>query len=165
MELADDVITGYLVGSRRERDDWNLGETFLQYGQLGIFGAEIVAPLRDAVSFVDSNQRDVQVGQEPSHLRLDPLGRDIQELEFVLPGKLLDLLLLGLGHKAVESCSRDTAGPQALDLVLHQGDERRYNQGNTRGVDSRELVTYRLTPSRRHKHQGIFLLEKMLDNI
>jgi hypothetical protein len=41
-------------------------EQFGQLAQLQVFGAEIVAPLRHAVGFVDGEQRDVQVAQEAS---------------------------------------------------------------------------------------------------
>ncbi len=107
---------------------------------------------------VYGDQGQLQPGQEPIRLHLDPLGRDIEQLDLALYAKLLHLLLLLLGHHAVQRRRRDAVGEQALYLVLHQGDQGRHDQGRTRQIDRRQLEADRLAATRGHQHQRVLFL-------
>ena len=55
-QLGDNLLTGTHIGGGREGDTRHLGEALMQNGQLLIFAAEVVPPLRHAVGFVDGKQ-------------------------------------------------------------------------------------------------------------
>ena len=86
---------------------------------------------------VDGDQRDIQAGQEPIGLGLDPLRRDIEQLDFSLYAQLLDLLLFFLWHHAVQGRGRYAVGDQSFYLVFHQGDQRGDHQSRPWKIDSR----------------------------
>src|SRR5207245_4492045 len=57
-EAIDDLLSRRLVRRRRKRNPRHVGKTLCYQGQADIFGAEVVAPLRDAMRLVDRKQRD-----------------------------------------------------------------------------------------------------------
>jgi hypothetical protein len=97
VQALDDFLAGAHVGGGGQGDARHMGEQLGQLAQLQVFGAEIVAPLRYAVGFVDGEQRDVEVAQEIQHARLhQALGRQVEHLHFAAaqaPGQFA--LLLG----------------------------------------------------------------------
>ena len=74
-----DVGAGRRVGGRRHREGLRIAERRGGLAQAQIFGAEVVAPLRDAMGFVDGEQID----RAPQHFERvvaqQPLGRDIEQ--------------------------------------------------------------------------------------
>ena len=56
-ETLPNVLSGRLIGCRRQRHQRHLGKALLQAAQLGIFRTEIMAPLRDAVRLIDGEER------------------------------------------------------------------------------------------------------------
>ena len=57
-KTGDDLLPRQLVGRRGERDARDVRITFVQLGELDVLGAEIVAPLRHAMRFVNGDQRN-----------------------------------------------------------------------------------------------------------
>ena len=57
-QALDDVAARGRVGRGGERKTRYMGELLGQRAKLHIFGPEIVAPLRDAMRFVDGEQRE-----------------------------------------------------------------------------------------------------------
>src|SRR5579862_2622456 len=53
LESEKDVLARLTVGGRGEGDEGHAGELRRKRAQLHVFRAEVVAPLRDAMSFVD----------------------------------------------------------------------------------------------------------------
>ena len=60
-KACTDVLERRVVGGRRERHDGDDREARPQLGQLHVLGAEVVAPLTDAVRLVDGEERDRQL--------------------------------------------------------------------------------------------------------
>src|SRR5689334_23731150 len=58
LEPLEDLGARVRVGGRGERDARHGGKTRLQHGKLQVFRAEIVPPLRNAVRFVDREERE-----------------------------------------------------------------------------------------------------------
>src|SRR5690606_4406198 len=84
-ELIDDV-TGHLArGGRGQREHWNPSEAALQAAELAICGAKIVAPVADAMGFVDSDQLEVQILKHPAYRCLQTFGRGVEQLELAAP--------------------------------------------------------------------------------
>ena len=96
MQTVDDFFAGALVGGSGQGDTRNVGEQFGQLAQLQVLAAEVVAPLRHTVGFVDGEQGDFQALQEGQHQRLDQaLWRQVQHLHFATldPRRQVTLLL------------------------------------------------------------------------
>ncbi len=67
------------------------GDGSRDLGEIGVFGAEIMAPLRDAMGLVDG--QNIGAGRAQERLRIgahQPFGRDIEEAIAPLPQALLD---------------------------------------------------------------------------
>ena len=78
----DDLAPGRGVGGRGQRDPRDVRPAFVQQGQLAVLGAEIVAPLRDAMRLVDGEQRDRRAFQQGQEARgQQPLRGDVQQVE------------------------------------------------------------------------------------
>ncbi|KAF5049899.1 hypothetical protein DSECCO2_435110 [anaerobic digester metagenome] len=74
---------------------------------------------------VDGDEPDVRPGEEPEEGLLHrPFGRDVENLDAAFEDHPLDDLLLPVPERAVDRRCSNTVRPEAVDLVLHQGDER-----------------------------------------
>ena len=51
-----------------------------------------------------------------------------------------------------------------VDLILHQGNQRRYDNGRALHHDGGQLVAQRFSPTSRHEHKGVMFLEQVLDD-
>jgi hypothetical protein len=54
---------------------------------------------------------------------------------------------------------------QRRHLVLHQGDQRRDDDGGARPQQGRDLVAQRLAAARGHQHQGVAAGRDVLDDL
>jgi hypothetical protein len=90
-----------------------------------ILGAEIVAPIADAVSFIDRQERQRHALEKlQSPLGHQPLGRKIQQLQPPGANLLGDAPPLVGRKRAVHAGGRHAAVSQTVHLVLHQRDQR-----------------------------------------
>jgi hypothetical protein len=116
---------------------------------------------------VDDEQADVDVAdclEEPR--RGEALGRDVQQLDLAgrRPrdrGTVGRRVLLGVDE-------RRPAGDrpfERLDLVLHQRDERRHDQGEVGPEQRRQLVAERLARPRRHHDEQVAPGERGADRL
>ena len=81
-QSGDDLGARLRVRGCRQRDAGDLRIAFVQQRQLQIFGPEIVAPLRDAMRFVDREQCQLRSVQQIEAARGgQPLRRDVKEVE------------------------------------------------------------------------------------
>jgi hypothetical protein len=84
-EPLDDLVAHRRRRRRRERQDRRPSQRLGGGGELQVVGAEVVAPLGDAVGFVDDEQRRARRRQLAEHVGVrELLGRQQQELEGVL---------------------------------------------------------------------------------
>ena len=58
------------------------------------------------------------------------LGGGVEDVELAVVGLHLHAADLGVGHGAVDEVGGDAAVFQGVDLVLHEGDERRDDEGH-----------------------------------
>ena len=114
------------------------GELALVVGQLEVVRAKIVAPLGDAVRFIDHQQGDRHLTDEVAEaLILQALDRDHQNFQ---------LARLGFGHggrrlltalRRIDARRADAMGMQERQLILHQRQQRRDHQRQVRQVQRR----------------------------
>ena len=114
---------------------WNddAREIVAQPSELAVLRPEIVAPLADAVRLVDGDEAHAALLQHPPEalaaLADQPLGRHVEQ-----PAAILAQRWRG-PRRARAAVSvlfrydgRDAVDAQAVDLILHQRDERRHDQ-------------------------------------
>jgi len=130
VELVDDVVADLAGGAGGEGRDGMIGEKSAELAELAVFGAEVVAPLGDAMGFVD--------GEEGERDLLEPLGGavhegalggDVHEAVFASDGFLFEFAAVGFDDGAVEEDGGDAHLAELRDLVLHEGDQRRDDYG------------------------------------
>ncbi len=81
-QLLGDFRPRRLVRGRGHRDHLDARKRFRDLAQAQIFGAEIVAPLRDAMRFVDGEKIDLGLPQGGDRVVAhEPFGRDIEKPE------------------------------------------------------------------------------------
>ena len=140
-EAFDDVGARRRIGCCGERHARHAGEVAGDARQLAIFGPEVMAPLADAVRFVDRKEADVRFLQ---HLleagRHQTFGRDVEQLqaigaEIVAHGARFVGIERGVEHRG-----RNAGLFQCLDLIAHQGDQGRHDDGDARTAQRGNLI-------------------------
>ena len=59
----------------------------------------------------------------------------------------------------MDSRGGDTHASQAVDLILHEGDKRSYDDAETRAGHYGDLIRKRLPAARRHQSEGVAPLQ------
>ena len=91
---------------------------------------EVVAPLADAMGFVDSEQRDSGLSEAlGSASRVESLRCDVQQLDFAVVHAGKPVRDLSRGERAVDESSGQPPRGQRVDLIFHQRDEWRHYHG------------------------------------
>ena len=154
-ELAQDVSAGAMVSGRRQREPWNVGIVVEQALELAVVGAEIMAPLADAMRLVDGNQREIDApDQPPERVARRSFGCDVEQVELAAAQPLHGSLSVAVGGGQRGGSQAERIG--AADLVVHQRDQRRDDQRGPRPSECWELVAKRLAGARRHHRQRVF---------
>ena len=127
-KLLHDVGPGRRVRRRGHGDELHLPfarDGSRDLGEIGVFGAEIMAPLRDAMSLVDGQNTGPRRAQQRLRVGADkPLGRHIEQAIAPLPQALLDRGVIARAVDGIQRRRRDAARAQLLHLIAHQGDQR-----------------------------------------
>ena len=128
-ELLGDVRGDAGIGGRRGGQDRRArGQARQQGADAPVVGAEVVAPVRDAVRLVDDDQAGVGCeGREdllPESRIVEPLGGHQQDVDGALAHPGLDVRpLRGVG--GVHGDGVDAGAPGRRDLVAHEGEQGR----------------------------------------
>ena len=153
LELRGDVATHPRRRRRRVGMEADAGKDAAQPAELPVLGTEVVPPLADAVRLVDGNELHValrQSRQKPvAAVAREPLRRDIEQsvATFAQAGRHRRLLV-GAERAVVERC-RHAVADERIDLILHQGDERRDDHTQSRPHQRRRLEAERLASAGR----------------
>ena len=121
--------------------------SYLRYhgSDLAVFGAEIVAPFRDAMGLVDSEKRYVDRFQELDVLLLaQRFGRYIKQLGASLAHIGAHLLGIALRQRRIQKVGYAVAvyiSADRIHLILHQRDQRRDYYRRSFEHQRRQLIT------------------------
>ena len=165
-EPLQDVLPGLRIGGGGQADHRHRREELAQLAELHVFRAEIVPPLGDAVGLVDGEQGDRQLLEPVEEAVAEqPLRGDVEQVEFtgMQPGQ--DLTGLRRLQRRIVERRTHAVGHQGVDLVLHQGDQRRYHDRHTLPVQGRNLVAEGLAAAGRHQDKGILPRDQRLDDL
>ena len=145
LQALDDVGACQRICGGGERHAGHARKAFGDLGELAIFRAEVVAPLADAMRLVDGEEGDGRVAQ---HLleagRHQAFGGDVEQLQLAGIELVADVALFVSGQRGIEGGRLDALLAQGLDLVAHQGDQGRDNDGDAGTAEGRHLVAERL---------------------
>ena len=122
-------------GGRREGDQRRRTDLVDDRADAAVLRTEVVAPLRDAVRLVDGVERNLDFAQE-RHVVLfgKRLGGEIEQFGLAVEYVLADLRHGSLIERRIEKMRNSRLGRESahgVDLVLHQGDQRRYDDRDT----------------------------------
>ena len=115
------------------------------------------------MGFVDGEERDVLLLQKIERARYDqPLRRHIEQSQlagFDLAG---NVALLAERVRAVHRRGWNAARGEAIDLILHQRQQRRYDDCQPFATHRRRLEAERLAAARRHHDERIAVFQNAL---
>ena len=136
---------------RQHRRRTQRGQVLAQHP---VIGAEVVAPLRDAMRLVDGDQRRLALGQHLAEARNpQPLRRNEEELQRALQIIHAGLARLRAVQAGVNPPHAQTERGELGRLIFHQGNQRRDDQRRSAQGDRRQLIAERLAKASRH-HQN-----------
>jgi hypothetical protein len=128
VQAGDDFFAGTFVGSGRQSDARHVREQLGQLAQLQVFRTEIVTPLRNAVGFVDGEQRNLEALQKRQHARLNQaFRRQIEHLHFAQANPVGKIALLFGAQRGVQRRRGNAQLFEGGDLIVHQCDQRRHH--------------------------------------
>jgi hypothetical protein len=132
-QLLGDIVAGRTVRGRRQRYQRHPGKALLQHPERLIVAAEIVTPARDAMRFVDREQRYPAAAQQFQEARHDqPLRRHVEKIQHPVARRPLDRARLAGWQRGMQGGGPHPRLPKRVDLVLHQRDQRRDNNAEAR---------------------------------
>ena len=156
-EARLDVARDLRRRRRRRRDDRLRLQPARRVRETEVVGAEVVAPLRDAVRLVDDEQPDPRaLHRLEERRRGEALGRDVQQAQ--LAGRRALERRAVVRAVALRVDERDAAGRdrrERVDLVLHERDERRDDERQVVAHERRQLVAERLPGAGRHDDEHV----------
>jgi hypothetical protein len=154
------------VAGRGQRNGGRVTEAPADVAELRILGAEVVAPLADAVGLVDREKLGLERRQKRLEVRREePLGGDVEQSVEADLELADDLTLVGGAERAVQHRCVDPLVAQLLDLILHQRDQRRDHDRQPAGDRRGELIAQRFARPRRHNAQHVLAAQDVLDHL
>ena len=155
-ELIDDVALHQRGRRRGQRDHRSRTQQRQAFVEHAVLGSKIVAPVRDAVGFVDGDQDRLAPGEHFREARdAEPFGRDEQEVEIAREVLLADPPRLAAVAAGVDPLGDEAARPKLRGLIFHQRDQRTDHQRGAGPGDARQLVAQRLAGAGGHHEQHV----------
>ena len=165
-ERGLDVSLDPLRGRGRERDA-DRGRIPLAHGQqLPVLGPKIVPPLRDAVRLVNRQAGDPRaVEQHPRFGAHQRLRRRVEQLDLTGSDAVCGAQIAVVVQRAVQERRGHAELLQLRHLILHQGDQRRYDHGQAVEQQGGQLIAQRLAAAGRHHRQRVAAGEDVGDDV
>jgi hypothetical protein len=149
LELRDDVGADVRRRRRGQGNSRRPTESLANSRDAQIARPEIVAPLADAMGFVHGEQRDTGVAQPlGGRSEVEPLGRDVEQFHVAANGARQPVGHLRRRQRAVHEGRRQAARLERVDLIFHERNERRDDDGELRQDERRNLVAKRFSAAR-----------------
>ena len=164
-QALEDVFPHLFRGGRCEGAHHRpLRKEFQEIQDPGVTGTEVLSPLRDAMGFVHGHHGDIRLfGKIPEQLSFQSLRCHIDHLIGSGTGLFQGGIEFPAGKSAVDVGRFDPSRFQCLDLILHQRDQRRDDQGDPRKEQGWDLVAERFAGPGGHDPQYIPALEQGID--
>ena len=165
-QTLGELTVGGLGGRRGQRDPRDAREGVGQHRQPHVVGAEVVAPLGDAVRLVDRDEGEPgtlqQVDGAGEH---KTLRRHIKQIDLAGQQLLLDGLGLVPLERGVEVGRTDSDGLERGDLIGHERDQRGDDHARAAAQQRGDLIAQRLAAAGGHQHHGVPAAGDLLDDL
>ena len=151
-ELGDDVVDDAVVGGRGGAEHRDArGQQVEDAREAAVVGAEVVAPVADAVRLVDHEQADASRDELGQHVVAEPrvgeaLGRDEQQVDRSSAASRASISSQSSRLSLLMVSARTPARSAAIDLVAHEREQRRDEQRRPRAVVAQEPRSRRSRP-------------------
>ena len=123
-------------------------------------------PLRNAVRFVDGKETDPCSLEHRFRIaERQPLGRDVKKPQAPICNRVEKSGRFIAAVRRIESACRNSIGLQLRDLIAHQRDQRRDDDGQSVPQKRGQLIAKRLAAARRHHREHVPPIEDRADNI
>ncbi len=128
-----------------------------ELNQLQVVGPEIVAPFRNAVRLIDGEECHADLCDRlAKSLILKSFRGDVEQAQRSASRLSHRLGILVGAQCRIEPGRGNTPARQAVDLIFHQGYERRDHERQAGQQEGRQLVTERLaTPGGKDRRGGL----------
>ncbi len=131
-QLGDDVTADAFGRGGGKRVQRSRREIVAQAAEPPVLRPEIVAPLADAVRFIDRDEPEAHLLQRSAEVLAavadQPLRRDVEEPTPIFANARQHRVPLVGQQRAVQIRRRDAVDAQAVDLIFHQRNQRRDNE-------------------------------------
>ena len=169
VEILDNVGLHLRGGRSRECDDRYIIADGIQHrADASILRSEVMPPLRYAMRLINSDKRDIDLLKKLNILVFGQcFWSDEEQFGLTVRNVLFDLFHLGFGERRIEEVSHIiilAVSSDTVDLVLHQCNKRRDDDGRTIKHESRQLVAERLTTACRHDGKSILTAQYTFDD-
>ena len=168
VEVLQDVLLHLFRGRGGQRDHGHPLDLIEDGAQAAVLGAEVVAPLADAVRLVNGEEADLDVGEELHVLPLrERFGGHVQDLCPAVLDVLADLQGLVAREGTVQEVRHAVLiaeAAQGVHLVLHQRDERAHHDGGAFHHERGQLVAHALASAGGHDHKSVLAIQNALDD-
>ena len=160
-ELVQDVFAHRRGRGGREREHGRMAELSDHAAEREVGGAEVVAPLADAVRLVHDEERNVYgLQQLQEAFVLELLGRRVDDAQRSRRDAFARAHLLIFGEGRVERHDvGDAAVAQHVELILHQRDQRADDDRGAAEQQRRELIGQALTGAGRQNCERVVTLQ------
>jgi hypothetical protein len=163
-QALQDVVLDQGRGGGGQGDGGHVPEGPPHGAQAQVVGAEVVAPLGEAVRLVHGEQAQRGLGAGLEEAGREALRRHVDQLVVAAHHALDPRAALVDRQGRVDEGGAHLPRRQGVDLVLHQGEEWRDDQGGAAPRQRRQLVAERLPGARRHDDEGVPALGDVLDD-
>ena len=162
--LEDVIPDQFRGGGRKGSHHRPFRQEFQEIQDPGVTGAEILAPLGNAVGFVHRHHGNGSLfGKVPEEFRFQPFRGHVEQFVGTGPGLVQGGVEFPGPQGTVDAGGGDPGGFQGLDLVLHQGNQRRDHQGDPGQQQGRDLVAQGFAGAGGHDAQDVPALEQGID--
>src|SRR5690349_15783351 len=149
-----------------KRDRHGVAQQIAEPVEATVHGSEFVAPFHDAMRLVHGEERDRAARvYERSHERREAFGGAVQDPERPAQGGVQDHPALLLSEQAVQVGGRDAATAQSADLILHQRDEGRDDEGEPGRHEGRDLKAEGLPGAGREHGEDVAPREQRAEHL
>ena len=150
----------------RQRQDGLDAKLLGHMRQTQILGPKVVPPLRDAVGLVHRHHRHLGPRQPADELLArQPLRRDIKQLEPAGPDAVIHARRLGRRQRGIEPRRRNAPRLERLDLIPHQGDQRRDHDRQAVQEQAGQLIAERFAGTCRKERECTTACQQRRDHL
>ena len=128
-QLTHNIFLNFGSRRRRERDGGWIADLFTELGQASVVRPKVVAPLANAMCLVNNEELDISLRNDFLKFWLaKSLGRNVEQTILALRHtRVTSFTFMALQRRVNESCINAFCD-QRIDLVFHQGNQRRKHQ-------------------------------------